>query len=186
MIQSLQQCHSNTERLISANSVRSVITVWLWLCMLPNHHSTFKDNLHKILGRHLGLPGEALVGPAITLGHALHDEVLPVEAGEADVVAGVDDLPITVPRQLILIRATHAAGQRHLSTNATSHLPGADHDFQGLYKHEKVHLVLEGMSEVIINRVPSVQCPFVDSCKLVMCFRALIAALINTLCSSQP
>lgn len=91
MIQSLQQCHSNTERLISANSVRSVITVWLWLCMLPNHHSTFKDNLHKILGRHLGLPGEALVGPAITLGHALHDEVLPVEAGEADVVAGVDD-----------------------------------------------------------------------------------------------
>lgn len=72
------------------------------LCVLnpTNHthtHFTFKDDLHKVLCGHLALPGEALVGPAVTLGHPLHDEVLPVESSETDIVAGVDDLAVAIP-----------------------------------------------------------------------------------------
>lgn len=59
--------------------------------------------MHKVLRRHLALPGEALIGSAVALRHALHDEVLPVQPGETHVVAGVDDLPVAVPRQLILV-----------------------------------------------------------------------------------
>lgn len=58
---------------------------------------TFKDNLHKVLCRHFALPGEALVSSAITFRHSLHDEVLPVEASEANIVARIDDLSVSIP-----------------------------------------------------------------------------------------
>lgn len=60
-------------------------------------HFTFEDDLHKVLCRHLALPGEALIGSAVALRHPLHDKVLPVQPGETDIVARVDDLSIAVP-----------------------------------------------------------------------------------------
>lgn len=102
------------------------------MCVRVHTCFTFKDDLHKVLCGHLALPGEALVGSAVALRHPLHDEVLPVDSGEADVVAGVDDLSVAVPRQLVLVRAAHAAGQRHLATHTAFHLPGAYHCLQGL------------------------------------------------------
>lgn len=72
----------------------------LCVCSTPQikrTHFTFKDDLHKVLCGHLALPGEALIGPAVTLGHPLHDEVLPVESSETDIAAGVDDLAVAVP-----------------------------------------------------------------------------------------
>lgn len=107
--------------------------------LIPAHYSyfTFKDDLHKVLCRHLALPGEALVGAAIALRHSLHDEVLPVEPSEANIVTGVDDLPVAIPRKLVLVRAAHAAGQRHLATHTAFHLPWADHCLQGLCKRNE-------------------------------------------------
>lgn len=92
---------------------------------------TFQDDLNKVLGRHLAMPGEALIGPAVTLGHTRHDQILPVLARHANAVARVDELPVAVPGQLVLLRAGDAARQRDLASHAALHLPWAHRDIQG-------------------------------------------------------
>lgn len=57
------------------------------------------------------MPGEALISSSVTLGHASHDQVLPVLACHADAVAGVDELSVAVPGQLELLRAGDATRQ---------------------------------------------------------------------------
>lgn len=92
---------------------------------------TFQDDLNKVLSRHLAMPGEALIGTSVTLGHASHYQVLTVLACHADAVPGVDELSVAVPGQFILLRARHTAGQGHLAPYTALHLPRAHHHLQG-------------------------------------------------------
>ncbi|KAJ8257143.1 hypothetical protein COCON_G00192950 [Conger conger] len=96
-----------------------------------------QDDLHHVLGGHLAVAGEALVGPGVALGHALHHQALAAGARDAHVAAGPEDLAVTVPGQLKLLRAAHAAGQRHLATHAALHLPRTHHHLQGLCKTQR-------------------------------------------------
>lgn len=57
------------------------------------------------------MSGEALIGSSVTLGHTSHDQVLPVLARHAYAVTWVDELPVAVPGQLVLLGASYAAGQ---------------------------------------------------------------------------
>lgn len=79
--------------------------------------------------RHLVLAHEALVGAAVALGHAVHDQVLAVDPGDAHVAARVDDFPVAVPGQLLVLGPRHAAGQGHLAADAALDLARADGGF---------------------------------------------------------
>lgn len=93
----------------------------------------FQDDLHKVLGGHFAVPREALVGTPVALGHAFHHQVLAAVAGDPHVVAWIDDLPIAIPRQLVLIWAGHAAGKGHLTSHAALHLTWTYDRLQGLW-----------------------------------------------------
>ena len=97
---------------------------------------TFQYNLNKILGRHLAMSGEALIGSSVTLGHTSHDQVFSILACHADTVAGVDELSVAVPGQLVLLRACYTAGQRNLASHTAFHLPWTHHHLQELYTLE--------------------------------------------------
>lgn len=93
---------------------------------------TFQYDLNKVLGGHLAMPGKALIRSSVALGHASHHQVFPVLACHADAVAGVDELSVAVPGQLVLLGAGHAAGERDLAPHAAFYLPRAHHYFQWL------------------------------------------------------
>lgn len=83
------------------------------------------------------MSGETLIGSSVALGHAGHDQVLPALACHANAVTRVDELPVAVPGQLVLLGASDAAGQRNLTSNAALHLSWTHHDLQGLCKIEQ-------------------------------------------------
>lgn len=55
------------------------------------------------------MSGETLIGSSVALGHAGHDQVLPVLACHANAVTGVDELSVAVPGQLVLLGAGYTA-----------------------------------------------------------------------------
>ena len=93
---------------------------------------TFQYDLNEVLGWHLAMSGETLIGSSITLSHTSHDQVLPVLACHANAVAGVDELSVAVPGQLVLLRAGYTAGQWNLASHAALHLSRTHHYLQGL------------------------------------------------------
>lgn len=59
-----------------------------------------------------------------------------VDAGDAHVAAGVDDLPVAVPGQLLVLSSRHAAGQGHLAADAAFDFAWADGGFEWLWRFE--------------------------------------------------